>query len=266
MWFHRGRWVKFTNNQSIDMSFKNYMLAESAKSDAHEKDVADYIDSLEGISASRPKVSTKYADVKLEKDGNTTWLEVKMNHTDNLTNPRVFFDGKKWDTTYSTHAAKVAVNLLNKSKEAKDFVESLKKFVGRDDIIIPTNKGGLKDPRAVPLATMKDYFSQPGINRYVMTEEDVNLGDVVTNHYVKGKAEPAYYMQAADDFYLISKKNPFKVPNSVPVLTGTGPFKVRVSTRSQFYEVQAEVKITHMPSSKYSLMPGTKKLNPFKAK
>jgi len=53
------------------------------------------------------------------------------------------------------------------------------------------------------------------------------------------------------------------VPNSVPLLSGTGPFKMRIGMRSKYYEVQPEVKITKMPSSKYSLMPGTSKLNPF---
>jgi hypothetical protein len=70
-------------------------------------------------------------------------------------------------------------------------------------------------------------------------------------------------MQAGDDFYLISSKNPLKLPKNIPVLTGSGDFKVRVATRSQFYEIQAEIKIKDMPDSEYSLMPGTKKKNPF---
>lgn len=38
---------------------------------------------------------------------------------------------------------------------------------------------------------------------------------------------------------------------------------MRIGTRSEYYEVQAEIKITSMPDSKYSVMPGTKKMNPF---
>ena len=89
------------------------------------------------------------------------------------------------------------------------------------------------------------------------------MASLITKHYTVGKAEPAYYMQAADDFYRISNKNPFKVPNDVPLLKGSGDFKVRIATRSQFYEVQAELKIMSMPSSKYSLAPDSKKKNPF---
>lgn len=245
--------------------FKDHFLVESAKSDKYEEDVASFIDGLgSNLSAERPKVSAKYSDILLTLNGNSTWLEVKMNHTDNLTNPRVFWDGKKWDTTYTTSAAKVAVDYLNKSREAKEFIRALSKYHGDAKTIkVPTNKGGLRDKDAVPLDVMKAYFSQPSINRYIMSVPDIDLGKVVTDHYVNGKAEPAYYMQAGDDFYMISNKNPFGVPKDVPVLSGSGPFKVRVSTRSQFYEVQAEVKINKMPSSKYSLMPGTKKKNPF---
>ena len=244
-------------------TFKTY-IAESAKSDQYEIDVAYHLNSLsDNLNAERPKVSAKYADVRLEKDGNTTWLEVKMNHTDNLSNPRVFFDGSKWDTTYNTPAAKLAVDKLNKSKEAKDFLEALSKFSGIKKPKIPTTKKGLKDPNAVPLDVMRDFFLQPGVNRYIMTIPDMDLGKVVTDHYLKGKNEPAHYMQAGDDFYMIGKANPFRVPKSVPLLDGTGPFKVRVATRSEFYEVQAEVKIKKMPKSNYSIKPGSKKKNPF---
>jgi hypothetical protein len=91
----------------------------------------------------------------------------------------------------------------------------------------------------------------------------MNLGKVVTDHYTKGKTEPAYYMQAGDDFYMISNANPFKLNSRIPLLSGTGDFKVRIGTRTEFYEVQAEIKIKTMPNSLYSLKPGTKKLNPF---
>jgi hypothetical protein len=244
------------------LTFQKY-LNESAKSDQYEKNVADYINTLKGVNAERPKVSAKYADVRLKRGGTTTWLEVKMNHTDNLSNPRIFFDGNKWNTTYDTPAAKFAVKNINKSQQAKDFISAIAKFSGIKKPKIPTTKSGLKDPNAIPLDVMKEYFSQSNVNRYIMSIDDVNLGKLVTDHYLLGKAEPAQYMQAADDFYMIGKSNPLKVPNNVPVLSGTGPFKIRVATRSQFYEVQAEVKITKMPSSKYSLKPGSKKKNPF---
>jgi hypothetical protein len=244
-------------------TFKEY-LTESAKSDQYEQEVAQYINSIDGITAERPSVSTAYSDVLLTLDGgSTTWLEVKMNHTDNLSNPRIFFDGKKWDTTYTTPVAKFAVEQANKSKMAKDFIKTIAKFSGIKNPKIPTTKSGLRDKNAVPLKVMKEFFAQPGMNRYIVSDDDMNLGKLVTDHYLKGKAEPAHYMQAGDDFYMVGSKNPFGVPNGVPKLSGTGPFKLRVATRSAFYEVQAEVKIMQMPKSKYSLKPGSQKKNPF---
>jgi len=237
----------------------------SAASDKYEKDVADAINKMPGLMAIRPIGDTAYADVKVTYNNITSWLEVKMNHTDNLANPRMFFKNGKWDTTYSTPAAKAAVNILNNSSLAKKFIADLSKFSGIPvkNIKIPTTKGGLKEEGAVPLHIMKAYFEKPGVNRYIANNKNIDLGKIVTEHYTKGKADPAYYMQAGDDFYRISNKDPFKLGSSIPLLSGQGEFKVRVSTRSEFYEVQVEIKIQKMPNSKYSVKPGTKKLNPF---
>tara|TARA_B110000211_G_scaffold107925_1_gene125178 strand:- start:4271 stop:4996 length:726 start_codon:yes stop_codon:yes gene_type:complete len=234
-------------------------------SDKYEIDVAKYIQSL-AIDATRPKVSSKYSDILIKHKGQKVWLEVKMNHTDNLGNTRVFFDGKKWDASHEKTGAlsplkQFCVDTLNKSREAKKFLEDLEKFAKMEDIKIPTTLGGLKDPKAVPLDVMKNFFNTR--NRYILKTARMDMGKLVTAHYIKGKAEPVYYMQAADDFYMISKKNPLGVPRDVPLLSGVGEFKMRVSTRSRFYEVQPEVKIMKMPSSKYSLKPGTRKKNPF---
>jgi len=237
----------------------------SAVSDKFEQDVAKEVDKLPGIKATRPSVGTDYSDVKLEYKNIKTWLEVKMSHKDNLSNPRVFYDKGKWQTTYKTPAAKAAVDILNKSAQAKKFIKDIAEYSGIPvkDIKIPTTKSGLKEAGAVPLMVMKKYFDQPGKNRYIANEEGQDLGTLVTEHYTIGKTEPAYYMQAGDDFYRVSNKNPLKLDTKIPLLKGIGDFKVRVATRSEFYEVQAEIKIDEMPKSKYSVAPGTKKLNPF---
>jgi hypothetical protein len=238
----------------------------SAKSDQFEKDIAEYINKTTKLKAQRPSVGTEYSDVLLHYNNKKiTWLEVKMSHTDNLSNPRVYYENGKWKTTYKTPVAHQTVEILNKSKEAEQFIKNISKFSGipQNIISIPTTISGLKKPGAVPLFVMKEYFNQPNINRYIANEENFNLGEMVTEHYTIGKREPAYYMQAGDDFYLVSNKNPLKLDKSIPLLKGFGDFKVRVSTRSDFYEVQAEIKIKEMPKSKYSLMPGTKKSNPF---
>lgn len=240
----------------------------SAKSDAYEKSIADSINAIKGMKAERPPGDTSLSDVLITKymdKSNRAWVEVKMGHSDNLSNPRVFYKDNKWQTTYQTPAAKEAVRILNESNQANDFLEKISKFSGipLKSIKIPTTQSGLKEEGAVPLFVMKNYFSQPGINRYITNLENYNIGKLVTEHYTKGKKEPAYYMQAGDDFYLISSANPLKLNRGIPLLSGHGDFKVRISTRSQFYEVQAEIKITNMPNSKYSVAPGTKKSNPF---
>lgn len=241
----------------------------SAASDKYEKDVADNINNIPGVTATRPPSATDLSDVKITSYNNRridkVWVEVKMSHTDNLSNPRVFYSDGKWQTTYKTPAAAETVKILNSSAKAKQFIKDIAKYSGIPEkvIKIPTSKGGLNEPGAVPLHVMKSYFSQPNVNRYIANEPGMNLGALVTRHYLEGKREPAYYMQARDDFYMIGKGNPLGLNIAIPVLSGEGDFKVRVSTRSQFYEVQAEIKITKMPDSKYSVKPGTSKKNPF---
>lgn len=240
----------------------------SAASDLFESNIAKSINSVKGMSATRPTADTALSDVLINKFNNKkahAWVEVKMNHTDNLSNPRVFYMKGEWQTTYKTPAAKAAVDILNASSQARAFVRNIAKYSGIpvSKIIIPTNKGMLSDPNAVPLDVMKEYFSQPGVNRYIANKQDCDLGKLVTEHYTIGKKEPAYYMQAGDDFYLVSKTNPLGLSKNIPILSGRGDFKVRVATRSEFYEIQAEIKIKNMPHSQFSIKPGTSKKNPF---
>ena len=240
----------------------------SAASDLFESNIAKAINSVAGVTATRPTADTALSDVLITKFKNKSaraWVEVKMNHTDNLSNARVFYQNKKWQTTYTTPAAQEAVKILNSSPQAAKFIRDIAKFSGipASKIIIPTTKTLLQDPNAVPLHVMKKYFDKPGVNRYIANKENSNLGKIVTDHYTKGKDAPAYYMQAADDFYLISKTNPLKLSTKIPLLSGRGDFKVRVSTRAEYYEVQIELKIKQMPSSQYSVKPGTRKKNPF---
>lgn len=240
----------------------------SAASDLFESNIAKSINSVRGMSAIRPTADTALSDVLINKFKNkkaNVWVEVKMNHTDNLSNPRVFYKDGEWQTTYKTPTAKAAVDILNSSTQAKTFVRNIAKYAGisPSKVIIPTNKGMLSDLNAVSLDVMKEYFSKPGVNRYIANKEDCDLGKLVTDHYIKGKKEPAHYMQAGDDFYMISKENPLSLSIKIPVLSGRGDFKVRVATRSEFYEVQAEIKIKNMPHSPFSIKPGTSKKNPF---
>jgi hypothetical protein len=190
-----------------------------------------------------------------------------MSHTDNLSNPRVYYEKGKWKTTYKTPSAKAAVDILNKDSKTKKFLKDISEFSGipLKQLKIPTTKGGLKEEGAVPLHVMKKFFDRPSVNRYIANSENLDLGKIVTEHYVEGKAEPAYYMQAGDDFYRISNTDPFKLGNTIPLLSGRGDFKVRIATRSEFYEVQAEVKIKEfMPKkSKYTVLGTPGKINPF---
>lgn len=236
-----------------------------SRADLYEVAVADYINQFENVNAIRPKVSTHYSDVLVKHNNESAWLEVKMNHADNLGNTRCFFDGVTWDSSRKhgqlSPLKRFCVDTLNTASAASRFIVDLEEFSGMKNIKIPTTRGGLRDPSSVPLRTMKSFFEDR--DRYILSCEDVDLGALVTSHYTQGKAEPAHYMQAGDDFYLIGPDNPLGLNTNIPHVSGIGAFRMRVSTRSKFYEIQPEVKIRKMPHSDFSIMPGTTKLNPF---
>lgn len=242
----------------------------SAASDKYEKDVADYIKSL-GVNASRPPVSVKYPDIKVIHNGVETWIEVKMSHTDNLGNTRVSYNAGEWDAAKPLDPVKkFAIKYLSENQKTKQFLKDIAKFAAKDpdNMILPSTKGPLSDPKAVPYETVRAYFKTR--NQYILNVPGVDLGKLVTEHYLEAKEEPAEYMQAGDDFYMIGTGNPLKLPRDIPVLGANGSckgnFKMRIgvrSTSSAFYEIQPEIKITNMPNSPYSLKPGTTKKNPF---
>lgn len=238
----------------------------SLQSDAFEKTVAKHVNKVPFLKAVRPTASPQYSDVMVtdKRTNVTTWIEVKMNHTDNLGNPRVFYDGQQWRTTYQSALAQFAVHILNRSTEAKAFVENLSDFSGINRPKIPTTVGGLKDPAAVPKDVMNRFFSLPGMsNRYITSVYNVDVGTLVVDHYTKAKRTPAYYLQASDDFYQLGRKNPLKVPSDVPQFKGKGSVRIRVSNHPTHYSVQAEIKVNSMPKSTYSLFLDSPKKNPF---
>jgi len=240
--------------------------------EAYEIQIGKDIGALSGVEATRPPASVKYSDVVItgyrgKKLSTKVWVEVKKNHTDNLGNTRVAYSGKtkKWSASNQGPLAKFCVDMLNKSPEVKKIIKDIGKFANIDNPSLPTTKGGLKELDAVSLKTMKAYFATKK-DQYIFTKENVDLGKLVTAHYNSGKAEPVHYMQAADDFYRLGSDDPLDLGNDVPLLVGIGSFKMRVSLRSEYYEIQPEVKITDMEDSKYSAYSASAKLNPFTKK
>jgi hypothetical protein len=250
--------------EALDGGSPIFVSAMSKKSDQHERYVASSLNVLKGVEAARPVKGTDYSDVLVDYKGHSAWLEIKMTHKDNLANPRVYFNKKAWKTRAYTPVGGIIVQELNKSQVSRAFVENLADFsdIPLHSIFIPSTRGELNsEENVVPRETMKRYCT---INsKYVYDVQDTDLSDIVTLHYTKGKTEPAYYMQAGDDFYRISNTNPLGLSNDIPLLEGTGKFRVRVSNRSKFYEVQAEIKMRDLVSSQFSVLPGSQKQNPF---
>lgn len=267
-------------------------------SDQYEIDVAKWIDKsgVKGLSSERPKVGTSYSDVRITYSKPAqkasrgkpaqkavlvrTWLEVKMNHTDNLMNLRLSFVGGAWkieseDSATSPGAVSLA-NEINADPQAKAWIESLRewltkntkaktRFTGDPDnfTLFSTKTRRKGDPNTVSPETMKLFLStQPTKN--ICSIANFDIGKVVTLHYLKGKTEPAHYISAGDDFYRLGKSNPLKIPN-VPEFTGRNRLVFRVGDRTGNFELQPEVKLlsSQVKHSIYSVKPKSPKKNPF---
>jgi len=259
----------------------------SAASDKYEKDVAANLDKMvksafgKSAFAERPSLPTTYSDVRMTVPGKgKVWCEVKMNHTDNLSNTRVFYKNGTWqvsDKAKSRNAAAETCRLLNESKQTKQWVKDLADSCGINykTIWIPTTSGPIKSAGkkgfedVVSHKMMIAYFKQIKLSntaatQYIVEEPGYDIGDLVTIHYLEGKSEPAYYMQSGDDFYKIGSRNPLGC-KGVPQFGGNGNLKVRVGIRTTYYEIQPEIKIdpSSLKNSRFSIAPGTSKKNPF---
>lgn len=234
------------------------MIPSLKTPDRYERAVAFYVNTFDNVSAERPTVGTSYPDVRITFNNTTSWLEVKMNEQDQMGNPRVMFDGDIW-TGKNSPVQNFTSSILNASDSAESFISDLRDFL-KTDVKIPTTKGGLKDPAAVPLLVMDDFLSTRK-DKYVCKAKDIDLGDLITQHYNFGKAEPAHYIQAGDQFFALGDENPFDL--DVPKLEAQGHVGVRITPRTEFYEVQPEIKIRHELYSPFSVAPGTLKPHPF---
>lgn len=265
---HKGRWWFLSSTLNYTRGFLKSSLffcaqKMSKRSDNHEKMLAEYLDGISGVRAVRSDRGTKYSDIQVSYNNASTWLEIKMHHQDNLANPRVYYQEKTWKTRYFTPLAGFIAGELNKSQVSREFVYSIADYakMSRETIYIPTVKSEMTANNAVPKSVMRSFCREN--ETYIIKNDDYDLSSLVTTHYLEGKSEPAHYIQAGDDFFMISNTNPLGLPSDIPELTGRGKFRVRVSNRSKFYEVQGELKITSMLHSKYSILPDSSKINPF---
>ena len=253
----------------------------SKSSDYEDAVAANIHNASKGLVGIRHKSGiqskTSYPDVEVKYKGISTWVEVKMNHTDNLMNPRFKYVGGKWAVSgVDSKAIQELTKYFNASEDAKKWVEALRKFVKDPKNKYTGNPAKMtihslvgdraKDVNSVSLITMKKFLaSRP--NKNIFKTEPINVGALVTKHYTIGKAAAALYVSSGDDFYRFGDTNPFKFTDKqAPKFKGTNSITYRIGDRSSNFEIMVEVKIKNinaMGSSETSVKPGSSKPNPF---
>jgi len=257
-------------NSDLLREFIRSELIESKKSDEFEEKVAKAInDSSKNVEAIAMK-PVQLPDVYVSIGELSSYVEVKMNHTDNLSNKRIYFDGAVWKPRKASPSAEATALLANESAEAAEFLDDLRSFIGRKDIYISSTKSGLKRENAISPEEMGEFLASRNNQYIVIGNEDVDVGHFATEHYLLSKDSPAHYLQAGNDFYMIGAENPLELSPKIPQLEGTGTFKIRVGMRGQgsktpWYEIQPELKMKNLKSSQFSVF-GDGKINPFSEK
>ena len=220
-------------NKNLLKKYIRETLSESKKSDAFEEKVAMAIDrSSEAVEATAMK-PVQLPDVHVAIGELSSYVEVKMNHTDNLSNKRIYFDGSVWKPRKNSPSAEATALLANQSSEAAEFLDDLRSFIGRNDIYVPSTKSGLRKENAVSSEEMREFLMSRNNQYIVVGDENVDVGHFATEHYLLSKASPAHYLQAGDDFYMIGAENPLELSPEITQLEVTGTYKIRVGMRGQ---------------------------------
>jgi len=244
------------------------ILTESPASNAFEKHVASAVKAaLSGTGAKIEHAgSSEYSDIRIDIPGiGSSFLEVKLTSGDNLGNPRLQYDGNQWIVAGDSGSplAAYAVEFMNESPEAQAFINDLKAFLKTDTVRLQGKK-----PGSVTLPQIKAFLAKRP-NKNIAELDSVDAAALATQHYAVAKKEPAHYVQAGDDFYLMGSADPLDLnlvnDGQIPVLRGMGRLAVRIADRSARYEVQVSVKMWKHDPSPFSAMLPTSKVNPFTA-
>jgi hypothetical protein len=217
-----------------------------------------------GIVKNADLYEIEVADILVTRGDEEFWIEVKMDPTNSqLGSPRPFYRDGSWQATKNGPMERAIIARLTLMDG--DFMEELREFSGRATFDLESARSKKKSyPNVMPYKTMVEFIADRG-NTYIFNELGVDLTDVVTGHYIEGKAVPTHYMSMGDHFYRLSDENPLGVPDDVPLLHAIGKFGATVSCRQSkpWYEIMPRLKATEFLPSKYSINPGTDKINPF---
>jgi hypothetical protein len=214
-----------------------------------------------GIEVAHQGRNVKSSDINVNIDGiGSAFIEAKKAKDASLVHTRFFYRDEIWQSTYQTPIAKYGIDNLNASETAKEFIEELKKFVGRSEISLAQRL--LSD--CVKPDEMRKFCSTRLQNLF--KNENVDVANMLREHHTKGKIPGGNYLQLGDNFYVLIN-DPLKFNNvcdpEVPVYEAVGHTAVRIMNRSKKYEIIFEMKDHSSQPSPYSVFAGANKINPF---
>ncbi len=208
------------------------------------------------FTVSRPEEDMKfYSDVCISNGESNVWIEAKANDAANLGCPSFKYQDGEWSCTTTDGA--VADYMLDILKEnSGEFIDFARDVLGREPEL-PADLPDIMD------AWTETHSFDSGTKEgklYLFDAVKIDkLGEKVTKFYQTAKREPAYYIQVADDLYILDKRwNPLnlKTKDGKDLLqfkdvfrSGTAWFRAKggykTSVDKYYYSIVVDVKADH---------------------
>lgn len=198
------------------------------------------------------------SDIFVTDKDKSFYVECKMTKTTQMASPRIYFNktywtNKKLELGESNPLAQYMCDMLNSNEEVKCLLSEMREYFDTDELIFPS--------RVYPPSLVKNFFKKKE-TQYILDVSMNDIGKIIAQHYLKGKKFSTQYIQIGDNFYKFCT-NDICGLRDVPILSGEGYLKVRVSIRSKYVEVQPELKFINLEDSNFSILNDSKKQFPF---
>lgn len=204
--------------------------------------------------------NSSLSDISIEYNGYKTYIEAKLNGAQ-FGSPRIKYENGTWQGVTNNPITNTVTYILNENPHAYSFI-TYAKTLYKDDLyenIIPSYTIFREEPKGYfTYNSLTNIIKKVG-NQYIYKEHiDKTLLNTIIEYY---KYKGVDYIQIGDNLYQINEN---KLSN-IPTINADVDLTVRLVNRKtkKWFEIIPTLKLKNLEESYYSVLPNTKKQNPF---
>lgn len=245
--------IKNVNDSIID-EFEVSKTASNRYEVEIKDKIRDFLDSQEDPRYSSLDVqhyeesdSKYHSDVYITnpKNGKQVWIEVKLNKYANLGGLSFKYRDGEWTCTTASED-----NPLNRfyldllSTHGKKFIDFCKDYLGTEEIRLPTD---MTDDLLDAWKASGSIEDTENETQFITEKIPLDgFGSVISRFYMTAKEEPVYYIQVADDLYIIDSEC-----NPLDLHTREGNPLKSISDAYRIGRIQFRVKAMNVKGERY---------------